>query len=103
MRLLCIGFALSLFSFACSDDHSSGEEAYSTYQDCFDDHTMEEGLDFEKAVVVCCIDHEIDGQKLACGATAADCVTYLGANLTSSATQADIDAACAEYETQKGQ
>jgi len=102
MRLLCIGFALSVFAFACGSD-SSGEEAFDTYQECFDDHTMEEHLEFQEAVVVCCTDHPIDGHKLACGATAADCVTYLGANLTSSASQADIQAACDEYETQKNQ
>jgi hypothetical protein len=94
---------LSVFAFACGSDDSSGEEAYDTYQECFDDHTMVENLEFQKAVVVCCIDHEIGGQKLACGATSADCVTYLGTNLTSSATQADVQAACDEYETQKGQ
>jgi hypothetical protein len=97
MRLLCIGFALSVFAAACGSD-SSGEEAFDTYQDCFDEHTMEEGLDFQEAVVVCCIDHEIDGHKLVCGDTAADCVTYLGDNLS---TSGDIQAACDEYETQK--
>lgn len=97
MRLLCIGALL--FAMSCSHDH----EGYSTFQDCYDDHTIEEGLSFQEAVVVCCIDHEIDGESGVCGATAADCVTYLDANLTSTATSADTQAACDEYETQKGQ
>jgi hypothetical protein len=63
---------------------------------------MVESLPFLQAVVVCCLDHPIDGAKEACGAGAADCVTYLGANLTSSATQAEIEAACDEYVRQKG-
>lgn len=91
--------AAVLFCVACHDhDH----EGFDTFQACFDEHTMAESLPFQQAVVVCCLDHAIGGVTDACGATAADCVGYLGANLTSSATQADIDAACAEYVTQKG-
>lgn len=101
MRLLCIGFVLCLSTVACSDDHGGGEEAYDTFQECFDDHTMVESLPFQDAVVVCCISHPIDGHTLVCGATAADCVTYLGDNLTSSATDAEVQAACDDYATQK--
>ena len=88
-----------LLCFACHDhDH----EGFANFQACFDVHTMEESLPFQQAVVVCCVDHEINGVKPACGATAADCVAYLGANLTSTATATEIMAACTEYETQKG-
>lgn len=91
--------ATVLFCVAC---HSHDHEGFATFQACFDEHTMVEALPFQQAVVVCCLDHPIDGVSEACGATAADCVTYLGANLTSTATQADIQAACDEYITQKG-
>lgn len=91
---------LLLFCIACHDDHD--HEGFHTFQACFDDHTMEESLPFQQAVVVCCLDHPIHGVTEACGTTQADCVTYLTANLTSSATQAEIDAACTEYVTQKG-
>ena len=103
MRLLCIGFALSVFAFACGGSDGGDAESYDTYQDCFDDHTMVESLSFHDAVVVCCIDHPIDGHKLACGATSADCVTYLGANLTSSATTDQVQMACDDYAVQKDQ
>jgi len=98
MRSLCVGLTFVLAA-ACSHSH----DGYTAFQDCFDDHTMEEGLAFDKAIIVCCLDHEIDGQKLVCGATAADCVTYLGANLTSSATQAEVQATCDEYVIEKGE
>lgn len=97
MRSMWIATVLMLA--ACG---KSGEQAYGSYQACFDDHTMVESLPFQEAVVVCCTDHAIDGHKLACGADASACVTYLGANLTSSATAADVMAACTEYEIQKG-
>jgi hypothetical protein len=96
MRLV---FAALLFCVAC---HDHEHEGFDTFQACFDDHAVEESLPFQEAVVVCCLDHPIDGVSEACGATAADCVTYLGANLTSTATQADVQAACTEYIAQKG-
>ena len=92
-------FAAVLLCFACHDHDHDG---YSTFQACFDEHTMEESLPFQEAVVVCCLDHPINGVSEACGATAAECVTFLGANLTSTATTAEIMAACTEYEAQKG-
>ena len=96
MRSFCIGL---LFLFACHDhDHNS----YATFQACFDQHTMEEALPFQEAVVVCCLDHPIGGVSEVCGASAATCVTYLTANLTSTATSDEVMTACTEYETQKG-
>ena len=92
-------FALALL--ICMGCHGHDHDNYATFQACFDVHTMEESLPFQQAVVVCCLDHPINGVKEACGATAADCVAYLGTNLTSTATQAEIMAACTEYETQK--
>lgn len=97
MRLAAI--ALALFAFAC---HDHEHDDYQTFQACYDAHTMEENLPFQEAVVVCCLDHPIDGNAEPCGATAPECITYLGANLTSSATSTEIEAACDEYIIQKG-
>ena len=91
--------AAVLFCVAC---HGYDHDDYSTFQACFDEHTMVESLPFQQAVVVCCLDHPIDGNAEPCGATAPECVTFLGANLTSTATQTEVDAACSEYITQKG-
>jgi hypothetical protein len=96
MRLVV---AALLLSAACGGHDHSG---YPTFQACFDEHTMVESLPFQQAVVVCCLDHPVNGVGEVCGTTSAECVTYLGANLTSTATQADVMAACTEYITQKG-
>ncbi len=98
MRLLCT--AIALFSFAACHDHD--HEGFATFQACFDEHTVEEALPFKEAVVVCCTDHPIDGKTDACGATAPECVTYLTANLMSTATTTEVEAACDEYVIQKG-
>jgi hypothetical protein len=90
----------ALFCLAACHDHD--HDGYATFQACFDEHTMEESLPFQEAVVVCCLDHPVNGVSEVCGATAAECVTYLGANLTSTATQTEIMTACTEYITQKG-
>ena len=97
--LLGLLLAFSLTSFGCKDD---GEEAYDTLQDCFTDHTEEESLPVVEALVVCCLDHPIDGVMPACGASAADCTAYLSTNLTG-ATQEDISGACDEYIVQLNQ
>ncbi|HEU4612286.1 MAG TPA: hypothetical protein VFS15_09430 [Kofleriaceae bacterium] len=93
--------AVLLFSFACGDD-GGGEEAFPTFQECFDDHHVEEALPTQKAIVVCCLEHPINGVTQVCGDTAADCEAYLATNLdATSATQTEVTAACADYETQK--
>ena len=104
IRLLSITTVLMLAVYACGDDNGNSEgEAYDTYQECFDDHTMVESLPVQEAIVVCCLEHPIAGVKPACGNTAPDCVTYLGANLSpTSASSADVSAACDTYVTQKG-
>jgi hypothetical protein len=91
--------AALLLCAACRDHDHDG---YATLQACFDEHTMEESLPFKESVVICCLDHPLDGVSEACGATAADCVAYVNANLTSTATAAEIQAACDDYVTQKG-
>ena len=90
-----------LFTAACDHDHD--EEGFDTFQACFDDHHTEESLPTQQAIVICCLEHPIAGVTEVCGANAASCMTYLGTNLsTSSATSAEITAACTDYETQKG-
>lgn len=91
--VLCLG------SVGCKDD---GEEAYPTYQECFDDHTMHEMLPVQEAIVVCCLDHPINGTKIVCGETKPDCINYLTSNLSqTSASTIDVMDACGEYITQK--
>ncbi len=100
MRFVLV--AALLFSVAC-DDHDHGPEPFDTYQDCFDEHATEEALPVQEAIVICCLEHPINGVTEVCGATAATCETYLATNLdAASATQADVTAACTDYETQKG-
>jgi len=94
MRLAAI--ALALFAFACH------EHDYETFQACYDEHTTAENLPFHEAVVVCCLDHPLPDNDQPCGQTAPECITFLDANLTSTATSTEIEAACDEYVTQKG-
>ena len=94
--------AVLLFA-ACSDEHEEGE-SFASFQECFDIHHTTEALSVNNSIVVCCLDHEIGGASVVCGADAASCKTYLSTNLSAtSATTADVDAACADYVTQKGQ
>lgn len=97
MRLVCVAFAL--FIAAC---HGHDHGSYDTFQACYVEHTVDEALPVQEAIVVCCLDHPIMGESPACGATAADCVAYLGTNLTG-VDAAEVSAACDEYELQKGQ
>jgi hypothetical protein len=87
---------------ACGGDDGEGE-AFPTFQECFDDHHVAESLSVNNSIVVCCLDHPIGGASMVCGADAAACKAYLGTNLsTTSATTTEVDAACADYVTQKG-
>jgi hypothetical protein len=90
----------TLFTLGCGS--SSGEEAYDTLQDCFDDHHGAEGYDVMQSISICTLDHKIGGAKLDF-ATLAECTTYVDANLTdTSATVAEIAAGCQDYLDQKG-
>lgn len=97
-------FALLAFVLCIGCGHNdSDNEPYPTYQECFDDHTKVETLPVKEAIVVCCLEHPIAGVKPVCGNTAAECVTYLGTNLSaSSASSTDVMAACDDYIVQKG-
>jgi hypothetical protein len=99
MRLACAALLLAV---AACHDHE--HDPYDNFQDCFDAHTMEESLLVNEAIVVCCLDHPIAGMtQPVCGATEADCTTYLGTNLTSGATMDEKSAACAQYINEKDQ
>jgi hypothetical protein len=96
MRLFCMG--LALFAFACGHSHDD----YASFQSCYDEHIVAEALPINEAIVVCCLDHPINGNETPCGATAPECVTFLGANLTTTATSTELETICDEYITQKG-
>ena len=80
--------------------HGHSHDDYATFEACYEEHTVAENLPVRQAIVVCCLDHDVMGQKLVCGADRAACEAYLTANLTS-VSSAEVTAACAEYETQK--
>lgn len=99
--------AFALLCAACGNNNNGDAEPYPTMQDCFDDHHGMEGLSIHDAIVVCCLDHPINGQKPACGDTAAACMTFLttdpiGMLTGTSASSTDIMIACGDYITQKG-
>lgn len=101
MKLIALALASMLVMplVACG---SSSEKAYDTYQECFDDHTEKEHLINSEAITVCCLDHEIGGVKQVCGATEADCINYITANLKqTSASTTEVQFGCSEYEMQK--
>jgi hypothetical protein len=98
MRAVVFTFVCVL---VCSCGGGDGEEAYDNFQDCYVDHNQNESLPPMDAIAVCCIEHPIDGKKgVVCGATSADCVTYLTANLTGP-TSAEIMSGCDEYVSMK--
>src|SRR5438477_7857520 len=100
-------FAIAL-AIGCGDNVTGqilvDADPYDTFQDCWDDHHVDEGFDVRKAIEICCIDHPIGGAdaNVVCGATAASCETYVTANLTAAdLTPADITAACTDYVIQR--
>jgi hypothetical protein len=101
MRFALLSVLFCVATAACGGNDE--EEAYPTYQECFDDHHTNESLSVHDSIVVCCLEHPINGVKEVCGATAADCTAYLGTNLSAtSATSTDVMTACTDYVTQKG-
>jgi hypothetical protein len=102
MKLRPLVFALlacAPVSFGCKDD--ADNEAYPTYQECFDDHTESEMLPVKEAIVVCCLEHPIDGVKPVCKTTAPDCINYLTDNLKqTSASTVEVAEACDDYIAQ---
>jgi hypothetical protein len=97
--------ALLVSLVACGDSHTTDNDPFATFEDCFTDHHVEEGFDVQKAIVICCIDHPIGSadMNVVCGDTAASCEAYVTANLMGSdAGSADITAACTDYVNQRG-
>jgi hypothetical protein len=100
LRLFIAGSLVVAWLPGCKNDE--GPEAYPTYQECFDDHTEVEKLPIEEAIVVCCLEHPIDGMVPACGATKPDCINYLTINLKqTSAGVVEVMNACTTYEAMK--
>lgn len=102
MRALILASAiLGSVGYACGGGHEN--DAYPTYQACFDEHTEQENLLVPQAIVVCCLDHPIAGmEQPVCGETKPDCINYLTGNLSqTSAGVAVVDAACDDYLIQK--
>ena len=94
-------FPITLAITGCGSS-TKDAEPYPTLQECFDDHTMTEGLPVGQAIVICCIDHPIAGVHPSCGADKTACGTIVRAALSAATTTADITTACADYETQLG-
>jgi hypothetical protein len=107
LSILVSVVGLSAFA-ACGDNGDDGGEdndAFPTYQACFDEHHNVEAFDTQKAITICCLDHPIGSSPMGvvCGADATSCDTYVTANLAGSdATATDVTAACTDYVTQKG-
>jgi hypothetical protein len=76
-------------------------DPFDSLQECFDEHATMESLPVGEAIVVCCTDHPIAGVHPSCKDTKADCVAHVRAELSSSVTDTQIDAACADYISKK--
>lgn len=92
--------ALSLVLAVGCEDEAPAE--FPTIQACFDDYYDDgAGLLASESILECCLLHPIDGQKPACGATQADCINYLTANLSqTSASTTEVMDSCATYADQ---
>jgi len=101
--LLASSFTLGLTLTACSDDKPVDADPFDTLQDCYDEHTGgDEHLPIQEAIVTCCLDHPIANMKApTCLDTKADCVTHVRMGLAATILDADIDAACMTYITEK--
>ena len=100
MKLAAVLFTIAVVaSVGCGSDTV---QSYPTYQMCFDDATMAKKMLVPDAIVMCCLDHPINGVMPACGDTKPDCINFLTANLSqTSASTTDVMDSCAEYISQK--
>ena len=100
--VLAIAFVSTALFAACSGNDGDSEP-YDTFQACYTDHHVTESLPADQAIVVCCIEHPIGSaaKNTVCGADSASCVTYVTAQVTTSApTSAEIMAGCMTYQSQ---
>lgn len=79
MKLPGLALALLVLPVACKD--TSGPTPFPSYQECFDDQIFKVKAMVPDAILACCTDHPIGGVMPVCGATKADCINYLTANL----------------------
>ena len=100
MLTTAVGPALT--AAGCGGDGVVKDDArFDTFQLCYDDH-FAEGGDSATAIAICCLDHPIGtaAANVVCGATEAECATYVTANLASPATD-DVTTACSKYVTER--
>jgi hypothetical protein len=102
--LLTSFLAFPLALGACSDDKKEVDaDPFDSLQACYDEHHGgDENLPIQQAIATCCLDHPIAGMKApTCLDTKADCVTHVRMELDALVLDADIDAACTTYITEK--
>ncbi len=90
---------------ACGGSGDDGEDAdpFDTFEECFTEHHVMEGLTGPHAITTCCLDHPIgtNAKGVVCGTTEASCDTYVTAQLMASdASASDITSACTDYQNQ---
>lgn len=86
---------LALLAAACGEDPP---KSYDNYQACFDDQTEKGMLPVMEAIVACCLDHPIDGNRPVCQGAVPDCINYLTINLNQvSASPTEVRTSCEEY------
>lgn len=86
---------LALLAAACGEDPP---KSYDNYQACFDDQTEKGMLPVMEAIVACCLDHPIDGNRPVCQSAVGDCINYLTINLNQvSASPTEVRTSCEEY------
>ncbi len=107
IALISTLFALPvLASIGCGGGGDGGDnDAFATYQACWDEHHTTENFSVQRAIEICCIDHPIGSAAMntVCGDTTDTCITYVTANLDpADATATDIMTACGDYPADSG-
>lgn len=95
MRTAVLVTALLAIPLALAACH--GHDGFDTLQACYDEHTNVERLPVQDAIVVCCLDHPVQGVNPSCRDSQADCVAHVDAELDASVSLSDIQMACTTY------